>query len=131
MLFDLMMKPIDSYWKKRFHAEEIKRRAAEADATCYRYRSQDLEEKVNVLSERDIGQYHAIEVLNRKIAELEKAVADRDKDLQTAHELLAAERRASKAYALSEKLWEERKERISTAPSDLRNDTLNQTGAPV
>lgn len=124
MIFDMLMKPVDSYWKQRFHAEEIKRRAAEADAKYYKYQADDTQEKLHVLSERDIGQYHAIEVLNRKISEQQQIIEQMDRDLGMARELLAAERRASKAYQLSERLWEERRERIATAPSGLRNDTV-------
>ena len=107
ILFDMIMKPADSYWKKRCHADEIQRRAAEVDRNYYKYQSEDQQEKLHVLSERDIGQYHAIEVLNQRIRELEQKLEAKDKELAAAQELLAAERRASKAWQMNEKLWSE------------------------
>ena len=121
ILFDMIMKGPDSYWKRRFHAEEIRRRAAEADRDYYKDSFTEQEKDLHRLSERDIGQYHAIETMNKEIArlkdELEKAnmqISGKDKEIVLLHEALRTERDANQTLKTNSKLWENiKKERLA------------------
>ena len=117
ILFDLIMKPADSYWKKQYNSERVKRQRAEADAKCYKDEADYNNETVALLSDRDLKQARAIEAYNKQIEEMRQQLKQRDHELQERaneirmlKETLAAERRASKVYQMTEKLWNEVKE---------------------
>lgn len=114
ILIDILMKPVDSYWRTRYHAEEIRRRSAEADLNYYRDSYEEQEKDLHRLSERDIGQYHAIETMTREIArlkdELEKAqgqLRGREQEISLLHEALRTERAARETMKMNAKLWEQ------------------------
>ena len=110
MLIDMILRPVDTYWKKQFHAEEIKRRKAEADASYYRQEADYTNESNAILMDRDMKQSRAIEAYTKQVAELEQKLKERDFELANLREMLATERRASKAYQMAERLWESAKE---------------------
>ena len=92
ILFDFLMRGPDSYWKRRCHAEEIRKNKAEADLKYFQDTCEQLEEDRNRLSERDICQYRAIDTYNKEIVLL--------------HEALRSERDLSAALRTNSKLWE-------------------------
>lgn len=113
ILFDMLMKGPDSFWKRKYHAEEIRRRSAEADRDYYKDSFEEQEKDLHRLSERDIGQYHAIEVLNKEIGrlreELDKAqlqISGKDKEILLLHEALRSERDTNAALKTNSRLWE-------------------------
>ena len=130
IIFDMIMRGPDSYWKRRCHAEEIRKNKAEADLKYFQDTCEQLTEDRNRLSERDIGQYHAIEVLNKEIEKLRKdlkaaqdKILDKDREIVLLHEALRSERELNASLRTNSKLWENiRGERIATAPAGLRND---------
>ena len=130
IIFDMIMRWPDSYWKRRCHAEEIRKNKAEADLKYFQDTCEQLTEDRNRLSERDIGQYHAIEVLNKEIEKLRKdlkaaqdKILDKDREIVLLHEALRSERELNASLRTNSKLWENiRGERIATAPAGLRND---------
>jgi archaellum component FlaC len=116
ILFDLIMKAPDSYWKRRFHEEEIKRRRAEADARYFQDTGDDLREKLGIVSERDCKQASAISEYNKEIQRLKDDVETLIKDLEskqreidTLREALRAEREARRVLSISNRLWEQLK----------------------
>lgn len=113
IIVDWIMRPADSYWKRQWKAEEIRRKAAEADAKCFRDTNDQLVETRNVLSERDIKQAMAIAALNREIQRLkdeldaaQKTIEGKDKEILLLHEALRSERDLSAALRTNSKLWE-------------------------
>lgn len=116
ILFDLIMKAPDSYWKRRFHEEEIKRRRAEADARYFQDTGEDLREKLGIVSERDCKQASAISGYNKELSrlqsELESAKAEaeaKQREIDTLREALRAEREARRVLSISNRLWEQLK----------------------
>lgn len=117
IFFDWLMKAPDSYWKRQWKAEEIRRKAAEADAKMYRDQSDYNYESLGVESERSLKQARAIEAYNREIAqlrkdmdELMKVISGKDKEIALLHEALRTERDLTAALKMNGKLWENIKE---------------------
>ncbi|MBP5461215.1 MAG: hypothetical protein J6Y20_03730 [Lachnospiraceae bacterium] len=113
ILFDFLMRGPDSYWKRRCHAEEIRKNKAEADLKYFQDTCEQLEEDRNRLSERDICQYRAIDTYNKEIARLrkeldekEQIISSKDKEIVLLHEALRSERDLSAALRTNSKLWE-------------------------
>lgn len=105
-LVDAILKPADTYWKKQYNAEKIRRMKAEADAKCYKDEADYTNESLALLSDRDLKQSRAIDAYTRQVAELEQKLKERDREITMIREVLAAERRASRVYAMTEKLFE-------------------------
>jgi len=106
MIIDAILKPVDNYWKKQYNAERIRRQRAEADAKCYKDEADYNHETLAIVSDRELKQARAIEAYNKEVAELKQRLKDRETELSMTRQLLDAERRASKAYQLSERLWQ-------------------------
>lgn len=122
ILFDLLMRGPDSYWKRRCHAEEIRKNKAEADLSYYRDTCEQMEEDRNKLSERDIMQYRAIEAMNKEIDKLKKdlketqdRLLDKDREIILLHEALRSERDLSAALRTNSRLWENLKANVKEA----------------
>lgn len=109
MIIDAILKPVDNYWKKQYNAERIRRQRAEADAKCYKDEADYNHESLAIVSDRELKQARAIEAYNKEIAELKQRLKERETELTMTRQLLDAERRASKAYQLSERLFENAK----------------------
>ena len=112
-LFDWIMKVPDTYWKREYNAERIRREKAESDAAYYKQTNEQLEEDRNRLSEKDICQAHAIDVFNREIdtmraelAEKDKAIESKDREIVLLHEALRSERDLSTVLKTNSRLWE-------------------------
>jgi len=106
ILVDAILKPADTYWKKQYNAERIRRQRAEADAKCYKDEADYTSESLAIVSDRELKQARAIEAYNKEVTELKQRLKDRETELSMTRQLLDAERRASKAYQLSERLWQ-------------------------
>ena len=125
ILFDMLMKAPDSYWKRQYRAGEIRRKAAEADAKCYRDQADYNYESLGVESERSLKQARAIDAyireigkLNEAIEALQKTIADKDKEIGLLHEALRTERDLTAALKMNGKLWENLKQPKVIAHSD-------------
>ena len=113
IIVDWIMRPADSYWKKQYNAERIRRQRAEADAKCYRDEADYNHESLGILSERDMKQARAIEAFNREIQRLrdeldaaQKTIEGKDKEILLLHEALRSERDLSAALRTNSRLWE-------------------------
>ena len=102
-LFDLIMKAPDSYWKKEYNAERIRRQKAEADAKYYKDEADYTNESLGLLSDRDMKQARAIDALNKKLIDVRKELSDayakldsQDKEIMLLHEALKSERNLNK-----------------------------------
>ena len=102
-IFDLIMKAPDSYWKKEYNAERIRRQKAEADAKCYKDEADYTNESLGLLSDRDMKQARAIDALNKKLIDVRKELSDayakldsQDKEIMLLHEALKSERKLNK-----------------------------------
>jgi len=109
MIIDAILKPVDNYWKKQYNAERIRRQRAEADAKCYKDEADYNHETLAIVSDRELKQARAIEAYNKEVSELKQRLKERETELTMTRQLLDAERRASKAYQLSERLYESAK----------------------
>ena len=107
MLFELMLKPIDTYWKKQFRAEEIRRRRAEVDAKYADDMRKYQEEDLALLSERDRKQALAIEAMNRELDRLRKLTEQQEAEIRMLRECLQSERTANAALKTNARLWEQ------------------------
>lgn len=122
ILVDMILKPLDSYWKKQYTAEKIRRQRAEANEKYANDTLEEQERSLDLLSRRDVGQAHAIETLNREIVRLKNELADanktidaRDEKIAVLWEALHAERDARAALKTSNRLWEERRQAVKEA----------------
>lgn len=102
-LFDWIMKVPDSYWKKEWNAERIRRQRAEADAKCYKDEADYTNESLGLLTDRDMKQARAIDALNKKLIDVRKELSDayakldsQDKEIMLLHEALKSERKLNK-----------------------------------
>lgn len=109
MLFDMIMKGPDSYWKRRYHAEEIRRNRAEADLRYSESIREEQEKDLAMLTRRDVGQAKAIEAFNREREDLRQEIKQRDDEIRMLRECLRAEKEANKALRTSTVLWEQLK----------------------
>ena len=120
MVFDLIMKPADSFWKKKYKQEAALRRRAEVNAHWADETLRCQEDDVKLMIERDVGQAKAIEALTKdrqalqdRIAELETELERRDKTISMLREMVRAERDAKLALKSWQRLvrqartWEE------------------------
>ena len=69
-IVDWALKPVDSYWKKRFKAEQRLRRYAEANATCAAGFRDQAEEELREKSDKLAMQAMTIQAYEKKIAQL-------------------------------------------------------------
>lgn len=113
LIVDWIMRPADSYWRKQYNAERIRRQRAEADAKCYKDEADYTSESLGLLSERDLKQARAIEAFNREIQRLkdeldaaQKTIEGKDKEILLLHEALRSERDLSAALRTNSRLWE-------------------------
>lgn len=113
LIVDMLMRPADSYWKKQYNAEKIRRQRAEADAKCYKDEADYNHESLALLSDRDLKQARAIEAYNKEIAALkqeleakERSITDKDREIVLLHEALRSERDLSAALRTNSRLWE-------------------------
>ena len=120
ILFDMLMRGPDSYWKKQYNAESIKRRSAEADAKMYKDIAEMQEHDLDEFTRKTVGQGVAVELLNKKIAELEQTIAGqattiehRDREIAVLREALQSERDARAALKTSNRLWEEQRKAVT------------------
>ena len=111
MLFDMLMKGPDSFWKRKFHAEEIRRNKAEADLAYYKDSLEQMEQDRNRLSERDICQYRAIEAMNKEIENLKRTVSEKEQENTLLRDALRSERELSTTLRMNSTLWANLKER--------------------
>jgi len=106
-LVDVIMRPADSYWKKQFRAEEIRRRRAEVDAKYADDMRKIQEDDLALLSERDCKQAMAIETMNKEIARLQKLNEQQEAEIRMLRECLQSERTANAALKTNSRLWEQ------------------------
>lgn len=121
-VFDLILAPADTYWKKQYNAEKIRRQRAEANEKYATDTMDEQEKNLDLLTRRDVGQARAIEAMNAEIlrlkAELEKArsdVAERDERIALLYDALHAERDARAALKTSQRLWDEKRQTVKEA----------------
>ena len=102
-LFDWIMKVPDSYWKKEWNAERIRRQRAEADAKCYKDEADYTNESLGLLSDRDMKQARAIDAMNREILGIRKELSEayakiesQEREILLLHEALKSERKLNK-----------------------------------
>lgn len=113
LIVDMLMRPADSYWRKQFKAEEIRRKAAEADRDYYAGTYDNMVAELDRISEQDLGQYHAIALMEKEIAKLKeemdklnKTISDKDREIVLLHEALRTERELTAALKTNSRLWE-------------------------
>jgi len=122
LLFDWLMRGPDSYWKKQFNAERIRRQRAEADAKCYKDEADYNHESLSILTDRDLKQSRAIETYNKEIASLKagteklrETIAGKDREISMLQEALRSERDLNAALRTNSKLWENIKQNVKEA----------------
>ena len=125
ILFDMLMRGPDSYWKKQYNAEAIRRRSAEADAKMYKDIADLQEHDLDEFTRKTVGQSVAVELLNKKIAELEQKIAaqastieNRDREIAVLRDALQSERDARAALKTSNRLWEEQRKTVTGRTED-------------
>ena len=113
ILFDWLMKAPDSYWKRQWKAEEIRRKAAEADRDYYAGTYDNMVDELDRISEQDLGQYHAIALMEKEISKLHgemdklnKSISDKEREIVLLHEALRTERELTASLRMNSKLWE-------------------------
>ena len=115
MLVDVLLKPVDSYWRKQYNLERVKRQRAEADAKYATDTMEEQEKNLDRLTRRDVGQARAIEAYNREREELQKELAEKDAEIAMLRECLRSERAAVEALKSNRLLWEQLKARAKEA----------------
>lgn len=125
ILIDWLLKPIDTYWRTKFHAEEIRANKATADLKYAEAIRAEQEKDLAALSERDIKQARAIAAYNREIEELELLVDKKtaeierlDREISVLKEALRAERTAQDALRMNARLWEQIKGEVLVRGDD-------------
>ena len=81
MLFELMMKPVDSFWKRRWKETEKLRRHFEADASCERGFRESAEKELDKLHDTAWKQSVAIRTMQDKINTLTREIDRLERDL--------------------------------------------------
>ena len=125
ILIDWLLKPIDTFWRAKFHAEEIRANKASADLKYSESVRSEQEKNLAVLTERDMKQARAITAYNREIEELkllvDKKTAEieqRDREISVLKEALRSERTAQDALRMNAKLWEQIKTEVTALAHD-------------
>ena len=113
VLFDLIMRPADSYWKRQWKAEEIRRKSAEADLDYWRGTCENQKEDLAQRTERAFLQSRALDTLAKEIEKLKKELVAKDADISIKdreigllHEALRTERDLNAAMKTNGKLWD-------------------------
>ena len=121
-IVDTILKPADTYWKKQYNAERIRRQRAEADAKCYKDEADYQAESIALLTDRDLKQSRAIEAYNKEVAQLKadvekerQRVQDKEHEIDLLNQALRAEREAKEQYRTSQRLWEAGKAALKEA----------------
>jgi hypothetical protein len=105
-IVDALLKPVDTYWRTRYHAEEIRANKASADLKYAEAIREEQERQIATLTESDLKQRTALDAFAKEVEALRQQLKERDHELQMTREVLAAERRASRVYAMTERLFE-------------------------
>lgn len=112
-LVDAILKPVDSYWRTRYHAEEIRANKATADLRYSEGVRREQERDLAALSERDVKQARAISAFTREAEELKaeterlhEVLREREREIDTLREALRSERTARDALKTNARLWE-------------------------
>ena len=113
LIIDCILKPVDSYWKRQYNTERIRKESALADARCSRGFMDEQEKQLDLLHEKCVAQSRAIEAMNRerealhgKINALEAEARNRDREIDLLREALRSEREAKAALKTNARLWE-------------------------
>ena len=118
ILFDMIMRAPDSYWKRQHKAEELKRKSAEADLSYYRGTCDNQQKDLDRLSERSFLQSRAIDAQVQEIQKLKddmealkQKLKERDNEIGLLHEALRTERDLNAALRTNSKLWDSLKQK--------------------
>ena len=113
ILFDMIMKGPDSYWKKQYNAERIRRQRAEANAKCFQDEADYEHESVALLSDKNLKQARALDAFckeiedsRKKVQEMQKELEAKNREIALLHEALRSERDMNSTLRTNSKLWE-------------------------
>jgi len=125
LIVDCILKPVDSYWKRQYNTERIRKESALADAKCSRGFMDEQEKQLDLLHEKCVAQSRAIEAmnlereaLNGRIRALETEVKNREKEIDLLRDTVRAEREAKAALKTNARLWES----LKASAKEDRND---------
>lgn len=125
ILIDWLLKPIDTYWRTKFHAEEIRANKATADLKYAEAIRAEQEKDLAALSERDIKQARAIAAFTQEVKGLRAQIArerleleQRDREIEVLREALRSERAAQETMRMNARLWEQIKGEVLVRGDD-------------
>lgn len=125
MLIDWLLKPIDTYWRRRFHAEEIRANRAAADLRYTESIFKEQEKDLAALTERDVKQARAISAFTQEVEGLRAQIArerleleQRDREIEVLREALRSERAAQETMRMNARLWEQIKGEVLVRGDD-------------
>ena len=111
-IVDWALKPVDSYWKKRFKAEQRLRRYAEANATCAAGFRDQAEEELGEKADRLAMQAMSIQAYEKKIAQLNgerdealRSLEEKRREVSLMEETIRALKEARSADKTNARLW--------------------------
>ena len=115
-IVDWALKPVDSYWKKRFKAEQRLRRYAEANATCAAGFREQAEEELREKSDKLAMQAMTIQAYEKEIAALGRekddmlrALEEKRREVSLMEETIRALKEARSADKTNARLWKNAK----------------------
>ena len=112
MFVDMILKPVDNFWKKRYREADRKARYMESSWNCERGFHEASEKECLRLSDITVLQAQAIDRLEtevdlkaKRIGELEAKVEALQRELELTNVALRAEQDARRVQVMNSRLW--------------------------